>query len=587
MAVNPSRWGTRIGPRLAMLMAQGVVYAHSKLIHVKHKLAMAVFHAISDEISEEVDVTLGPLLQKLHDETPEDHPAYPAIHFLHTATGQLKAIAGTGLQISGLLGSVATVMNNELAPIVYTLIARYPTLIPDPGTVSNMAAAGLLDPNEAKADLNKLGYDDNWANGMMQLAKSWPSVPDILDMIRRGLINNNDAFSYLAYNGVPSELAGKYLALTQLPVSVADAALAVLRGNISNAEGVAIAAENGYSESNFNILIGNTGEPPGLMQLLEGYRRGFIDQATLKDGILQSRYRNEWIPLLEQLRYEPMSVADAVNAVVQAQMDMATGEKIADENGLTPGAFQTLYNTAGEPLSRTEVEELFNRGLMSEAEVIQALRESRLKNKYNEHAFELHQKIIPIYTIERALRYGGIGHSDAVRIAMESGYSETDATTIVNSGSAQRMQTYRDKVVVAVQALYEDNIIPQAKAVSIVSGMGYSQTEASFIMQSSEFRREAKFISQVVQGIKAKYLGRHITRNEAIGLIDKAGIQAAQRDYLMSLWDVEYGAYTKMLTEAQVQKAVKLQLIAPAAGLDRLIAMGYSETDAALLIEGA
>jgi hypothetical protein len=587
MPQHPAKWGTKLGPRVGSYVIEAITYTHARLVHLKHKLAMAVFHAISDEISEEVDVTLGPFLQKLHDQVPENHPAYPAIHLMHTASGQLKALAGTGLQISGLLGSISAVMNNELADAVYGLIGSNPHLLPDTSTLLQLAAANLITPDQAKSGIAAQGIDGGWADAMLTATYSYPSVADGLEMMRRGIINRDQFAAWAGLNGIPEAIAGMWLQLQDIPVSAADAALAVLRGNITQDQANQIAAANGVAADQFQILINNTGEPPGLMQLLEAYRRGFIDKPTLEQGIRDSRYRNEWIPMLEQLRYEPMSVADAVNATVQAQLDQATAEKYADQNGLQPGDFQILLNTAGEPLSRTEMEELFNRGLVTQAQVEQALRESRLKNKYNTLAFELHAKVLPIFTLQNALRHNGITQADAIKIAMESGYTEADATTIVNAGNAELLQPYRDKVVSAVQALYEDNIMDAATATSTIEGAGFTKDQADYIIKSSEFRREARTVNAGVSAIRTKYLSHHITSAEASGYLDKIGVSSTQRDYLLMMWEIETQAFTKELTEAQIVKAVNNSLITSADGQSRLEAMGYSTGDATLLLNGA
>lgn len=587
MAVQPSRWGAKIGPRIAILVSQSIVHTHSKLAALKHKIAMSVFHAISDEISDEVDVTLGPLIRKIHDAIDEKHPAYPVIHFMATERGQLKAIVGSGVQMSGLLGALGNIMNNELAPAAYDVIRSNPHLIPPVQDIVNMAAAGIVGEDQVNGVANANGTSNGWAAAYLELARQYPTIDVGLDLLRRGLLTTEDFAVILQRSGMPSQYWDAMLETRNLPVSVADAALAVLRGNIDFNTGGEIAAENGFDLDAFKILLDNTGEPPGIMQLLEAYRRHFIDEATLKKGILQSRVRDEWIPTLEQLRYTPMSVADAVNAVVQAQMTQSEAERIADENGLTPGAVDTLVKTAGEPLSRTEMEELFNRGLVTEAAVKQALRESRLKDKYVDAAFDLHSKVLPVFSLQRALRYGGVGEADAIRIAMESGYSKADSTVIVNAGNAERLQTYKDRVIAAVMTLYEDNIMTQASAAEVIRAMDYSADMATFIMQASEFRRNAKVLTGVVTAIKSKYLQRHITETETINYLNEAGVPASSRDQLMKEWNIEHDAYTRTLTEAQVVKAVKDKLIDPANGLSRLEYMGYSKVDAQLLIDGA
>lgn len=580
-----SRVGTKLGPRIAMLVSQAIVWTHVKLHSVKHKLAMSVFHAISDEISDEVDITLGPILQRLHDQLDESHPAYPSVHFMHTVSGQLKAIAGTGLQVSGLLGSVSTIMNNELADFVYNIVKSNPALLPDVGTISQSFAAGLVSLPEATSALASQGIQYGWVERMLALSHVYPSVSDAIELIRRGQANSQDFQQWGAFNGIPTDVLDKLISLINVPVSVADAALAVLRGNITQAEGDAIAAENGYDQAAFTILINNTGEPPGLEQLLEAYRREFIDKATLEKGIRDSRYRNEWIPMLEQLRYSPMSTSDAVNAANQNQMPADQARKVADQNGLTPGAFDTLLATAGEPLSRTEMEQLFNRGLVTQTEVEQALRESRLKNKYVKYAFDLHARLLTPSDVQRALRFGSVSEADAVKSIMMLGYDEKDATTLATAGQAERLQVFKDRVVSSVQLLIEAGIMSEATATPIIVSMGYPASDAKFIYQSSIYHRQATLTRSAINAVRSKYIGHHISRTEASSALDSLTVPADNRDFLLKQWDIDLAANTRVLTEAQVVKAVKKELITSDDGLARLLAMGYSQGDAELLIE--
>jgi hypothetical protein len=64
-------------------------------------------------------------------------------------------------------------------------------------------------------------------------------------------------------------------------------------------------------------------------------------------------------------------------------------------------------------------------------------------------------------------------------------------------------------------------------------------------------------------------------------------VPSAQRDQLLALWKVQSEATTRVLSEAQIVKAVNKQLISPDDGGARLMAIGYSADDAALLIAGA
>jgi hypothetical protein len=550
-------------------------------------VAMHIFHMISDEISAEVDTTLGPFLEALHDQVPEDHPAYAGVHFMHTASGQLKALAGTGLQITGLFGAVSAIMNNTLAPYVYNIISQSPGQLPDSPTIVNAYATGHINRDEARGDLAGQGIQFGWADYMLDMGFSYPDFGTAITALQRGVIDAELFRVWGRSNGFGDTAVDKMLALKDIPLSPADLALAVLRGNMDKATGAAKAAQSGVPSGDFDVLLANTGEPPGLMQLLEGYRRGLISKATLERGILESRYRNEWIPMLEELRYEPMSVADAVNASVQNQLPAEEARRIADINGLQPGHFDTLAATAGEPLSRTEMEQLYNRGLVTQAQVEQASRESRLKNKYNSLAFELHTRLLPTGVITDALRYGAITQDRAVGLMMEYGYSKPDAVAAIMAGLGRRLQAYRDDTVRAAATLYQDGVMPVADVAALAQSVGHTAEEVKFIAQAADFKREAHLITTVTNAIKAKYLQHHITKGQASGLLDQAGVSHTERDYLLKLWEVEHGAFTRVLTPAQVVKAVSKALITPEDGRGRLVALGYAVADADLLLAGA
>ena len=585
--MTASHSGTRIGPKVAMLVSRAIVATHQSLLATKHKLAMAVFHTISDEIAIEAQHVLGPTLEKMLAD-PNLHPDIrPHIEFIAHQHGQLSAMVGANLASSSLLASLALPINVALAPVVRAIVQQSPNLAPDPGTISQTVAKGIYTEQDVEGSVTGQGYSSAWFRAMIDASRSYPGASDALQMFRLGHITAQDAELAMRRNGIPDVFITAYMSETNLPLSPADAALAVLRGNMSEGEALKSAESWGVNPADFNILVGNTGEPLGLMQLLEAYRRGFIDQPRLADGIRQSRVRNEWIGVAEQLRYSPMSIADAVNAVVQNHLGMSAGESIAQQNGLEPGAFATLYQTAGEPLSRGEMNSLYNRGLVTAAEVTQASHESRLKDKYSALGFELKRRLIEPRQLSVMVEDGAISHADAVKLAMESGLNASDAQLIVGSGSMRKMKTYRDRVVSAVETMYTDNTITQQTAIDLVTGLGYEQAEATMIFEAADFHRTSKLVTSVITALKSKYLSRHITESETSGYLDALGVPSTQRDELMSAWNIEHAAYTKILTEAQIAKAVKLTLITPADGQQRLEDMGYSADDAALLLEGA
>lgn len=584
---DPAQIGTKLGPRLVHLVSQAVVSTKVRLLDVEHRARVHSMQTIIDRAGHEIADHNRELLRQILDNTEMPDEIRTYLEKAASGTHQWQALGGLVLNSSGAGGALGTIISNFLAPGVRFAVAKDPQLAPSPEEMATLGVKGVFPIGEVHDLSHGAGYSDDIVTALVEAATQYPPLAETLELLRRGQVTQSDANLFLTRNGIPSRLHAKLLSLARTPLSPADLADMVVRGIKTQAEAAKVAAESGVDATDFASLILATGEPPGLQQLLEGYRRGFIDKTTLERGIRESRYRNEWIPLLEQLRFSPISVADAVNAVVQNHLTSAQGEHIAQLNGLEPGQFSILQETAGEPLSRTEMEELYNRGLVTQEQVNQALRESRVKNKYVNLAFQLHRRIIPIFTLERAVKAGAVDHATAITIAMESGYTRRDAEIIVAGGASDKLATYKNRVVASIETAYEDNTIGQAEAKSLIEGMGFDATEADFILRAAEFRRSAKIVTGVESAVRAKYVARHISRVQAGNDLDAIGIPAAQRDFLLGLWDIELDANTRHLTPAQIVKAAKLSLITEEQAITRLVNTGYSRDDATLLLQGA
>lgn len=579
--------GDKLIPKLVQAIRDTVIATKRGLAPLEHSIRVKATQDIIDKMGHEVAEHYGPIIDlMLSQDTADMHPAVrKLLEDSRSGDDQIKAM--TGLLMGSVQGAIGVFLSNELAPFVYPLVALNPNLNMDPQSAVTAAATRVVDNHNAQQTVATQGFNQTLFNTMLEMALQYPAIADALEMKRRNLITEADLNLILQRNAVPASLIPQYRALANNPLSLADAALAYLRSDITLAEAQSIAHENGFTDAQLNVFIGNTGEPLGLMQLLEARRRGFIDEAVLEKGIKQSRIRNEWIPTAVALSYSPMSVADAVNAVVQNHITATEGQKVAEQNGLEAAAFPVLVQTAGSPLSRTEMQALYNRGEATRAQVDQAERESRLKDTYIADAFKLHVKLLEPRMLSTAVEVGAITQAEAIKRALEYGYSPADARILVGSGVARKLATKNQQNVTAAETLYIDNIITEAELKAVAKTAGFDAAEIDVIYTSAEYRRKARWVTSVISVIRSKYVAHHITKGEASSSLDSLGIPAERRDELLTVWDMERAATTAELTAAQIVKAAKNSLISPADALARLENKGYSAGDAVLLMKGA
>ena len=488
-------------------------------------------------------------------------------------------------------------VRNEWIPTALAL--RYqPMSLAD---AADAALRGHLTEDAARqiALLNGLRPGDwpaYWAN-----QGSPPAPEQLLALWRRGFITEQQVDTGLRQGRLRDSWipAVKDLKTERLPT--ADALDAWLRGHLTRDQAADIATENGLAAEDLPAAFGNAGNPLGLEQLLEALRRGFIDSDTFIRGFRESRYRDEWAPTALKLGYQPMSTADAVEASIQGWLTRDQAREVAHLNGLEPRYFDPLWQTAGEPLSRTELEQLYNRGLVSREAVRQGLRESRLKDKYIDDALALHVRLPQPREVVLALTEGVVSREAATRLLGDMGYQPEVVAMLIATGEVRSTGPHRQLMTGEISKLYADRIIDHAAAARLLAQLHYTSESADLILRVADYTLQRKILDSGLAAIKSHYLSRRIGDAAAAGDLHALGLPGEAVTTYMRVWRLDRLEHPRQLSEAQIVKAARLGLFVErgtltaqkweeenrAAGHARLVALGYDDSDAGLLLAGA
>lgn len=491
-----------------------------------------------------------------------------------------------GIAAGWALGSFFTEAARPLyRPISHAIESEVTSEIFDAPTAAQLYVRGLMEHGHAADEATGTGFDGDHFDRFVALNTVHIQLGELLELWRRQEITVDDVRVTLKRNGYSDQGIESLLALRQNILAAPDLALALLRGNIDQARFDAGMARVGVSADDAQVIVGNTGEPPGIMQLLEAYRRGFIDRATLERGIRQSRVRDEWIPTIEKLRFAPMDVSDAARAVVQGYMDQTEADKIAEDNGLAPGFMDTVVKIQGEPLSHEQMLSLFHRGLVTEADVKQSMRESHLKDKYIDDAIQLGRRLLPERQIVTALEHNAITDAQAMEHLAWLGYSADDSKILINSGRNAAIGREKELAKGDVLALYVEYAIDQATARHMLQTLGYHDDGITLLLEIADFRRTNHDVTQVITALHKLYVERWIDEQEVKADLGKLGVPSDRIRHMLPLWTLDRDVTKRHLTEAQVARAVKKGTFTPTEGVRKLVAMGYSPADAQILIE--
>lgn len=363
--------------------------------------------------------------------------------------------------------------------------------------------------------------------------------------------------------------------------------LAVLRGNIGMDYAISESLLSGLDPDRLQVVIDNTGEPPGIEQMLELFRRGEITEDELVRAIRQSRVRDEWVPAVLKMRYVVPSPAEVIAGYVEGHLDEATAREKFGEAGGRPDNFAWQYETAGRPPSAGEMLHLLNRRLVDVATVEQAIRESDIKDKYIPQILELRRYVPPPRSIVAMIRQGAITDDLAREYLADAGVTDADIALFIKSGHSTRASTQKELSVNAIVHAYTEHVLSRDDAHAQIVAAGYSPQAADVTLEAADATLTHKYQAALVTHVHNLYVKNRLHWADAQNVLGEVGLQQAQIAQLQKLWNLEQDENQRLLSKAEVLGAWRRKVRDRAWAEARLLLLGYAPADLDVLLAEA
>lgn len=367
-----------------------------------------------------------------------------------------------------------------------------------------------------------------------------------------------------------------------MPLSAADVALNELRGGQYKGAGAGEASLTGIDASRYEAILYNTGEPLALEQMLFLLRRGLVGEGDVDKAIRQSRVRDEWIPDALNLKWGPPSAADAIAAAVRNLMDDGTASDVVQQNGIDPKWYDVLRQSAGRPPGIAEFGELVNRGLATDAEWAQAIRESDIKDKYIPQILQLRERLMPERTVVSGISKGVLTYDQGVERLLLLGFSPTNAAILASEASSTKAAKHRELSEALITEGYRLGKLTRTEAVTELDAIGYDDTEAAYVLDLEDAKIVHAQHNAALNKVRALYIAHKLDQAETTAELVNLSVPAGQAQELVGLWTLERDAQVAELSVADLGHLLVLGWLTPDEYQARLIARGYSQEDAAL-----
>lgn len=425
------------------------------------------------------------------------------------------------------------------------------------------------------------------------------------------LFGKNGPAEQLLVYGLLQQLLGAVLApelemvtrgvnelLQSTPLSPADLAEMVVRHIVSSDVGESYAKQSGVAPSDFARLVQMAGDAPAPGDLAEALRRGLIEErgagphaTSFEQGIAEGRLGDKWREMIKQLSVREPTPADALDALLQGQLEDSDARQKYERFGGDPEHFTWLFNARGSAPTPLEASQMANRGIIpwdgtgpDATSYLQAFLEGPWRNKWAEPYRKLAEYHPPARTIVAMVRSGALSDEQAVSFFKELGMSQELAEASLRDAHHQKTQAVRELSLSMVQQLYRDQVISKADAKTMLAADRYTDEEQDFILQLEDVRRAVAAVNSAIGRVHSLYVARKIDKGQASNALDRLTVPPGQRDDLLATWLIERGANVKTLTAAEIASAFHYKVIEQDEAMAELVADGYTPRDAWILL---
>jgi len=438
------------------------------------------------------------------------------------------------VQLIGLATSTAweTWAAPWAVPFQQETAARVGASLLTAGVVQDALNRGFIDEATAEDHLARAGYSGDAKQALLELRKLLPSPSDLVRFGVREVFTPEIAERFGQYQDYPAGFTEPM-------------------------------AQQGFSEDWARAYWAAHWDLPSASQGFEMLHRGIIGEEDLKLLLRALDVMPFWRDRLIQVAYNPITRVD---------LRRLYKLKIITEAQVKQGYMDLGYNDEKAAWLTEFTKQYANPDDASQLDDMADLAASTFRTAY---------------------RRGVITRDDALDRIVDAGYTEDVADFFLTLDDAQMALNpttdagvpIRDLTVPVIRDAYSEKLWTRERAQTELEALGYLSWEADLLLQLEDLAQQRELTGLQETVIKELYLANSIERSEASHQLDALGVLPERRDLLLQRWDLSRDTKDRRLTLAQLQTGFRDGLMSDTELLDELVAMGYNDKDAKFLVD--
>lgn len=438
------------------------------------------------------------------------------------------------------------------------------------GPMADLILANEAIPEAVRSLLSSVGSPQHAMDFIKQIIFLFASLPSLVGAAGAGFASD---VRRQAYRAVPRN-----------PADVSSIVSGMATQRIPQGVGRDEALSSGYDSEALDLMVRASQSPLSPGEVITLIRKDKASTHELTQSAIQSGIHPDWIPGLRELIWGMPSAGIMTSARVQGHVGEGEQKAALREDGIDPAWSEVMYQTAGRPPGIQELLHLMNRGLITEGTVRQAIAESDVKTKYSDAIIQMAVYLPPPRSIVPMLRSGSITVDRARHLFMQHGLSAEDAEAFIREATHGKTESAKHATASLILSMYEDYEMDRATAERLLRNLNHDDENIVLELGRADALRGKKLRDAATSRVRAQYDKRHIDRQTASNLLDRAGVLPQARDQMLATWDIERQVSAPSLTTAQLGTAYKRGAIDEAQLKARLEGLGWNAADVDILM---
>lgn len=350
-----------------------------------------------------------------------------------------------------------------------------------------------------------------------------------------------------------------------------------------------IMKRHGFKDSDIDLFFISQYRLYDVMTVRELYFRGVLDEKKVYErmhelGFTDTRIKEviqswEILPTMSDIvRYLAREVFEPRMIETFGLMEdyPAEAEEWAQKLGISKRWVKAEWVAHWEPPSLQIMLEGLHRGAATWDEVELYMRLVEIPPRFRELIKDMAYIVPTRVDTRRMHQLGVISDQELVNIYKAQGYDDFYAQKMAEFTIRYNMQVAKKLTKAEVLSGYREGALTEDVAKKLLAKLGYSETQAQYIIVMEDLKIEQDYQKRIVNNIKDRYVNNLIEDYEARDSLNKLDLPARQVNLYMDEWKIDKYLDMKLPSKTDLGKMYFFKVINEDSYRQQMQKLGYT-----------